>query len=57
MNQQCVEEHCASNELYFPGDDTSITNQDVPVLSLITTNLNGQLSHILTNNLNLKDHM
>ena len=40
-------------ELYFLGDNTSINNQKVPVLSPITANCIGNFSHILTNNLNL----
>ena len=41
-------------QLYLLGDNTSITNQEVPVLSPTTANFIGQLFRILTNNLNLK---
>ena len=47
----------STNDLYLLGDDTSITNQEVPVLSSIPDNFIGQLSSILTNNLNLNDHI
>ena len=43
-----------TGELYLLGDNTSITKQEVPVLSPITANFIGQLSGILTSNLNLK---
>ena len=43
-----------NDELYLLGDNKSITNEEVPVLSPITANFIGQLSLILTNNLNLK---
>ena len=43
-----------NDELYLLGNNTSITNEEVPVLSPITANFIGQLSLILTNNLNLK---
>ena len=36
------------------GDNTSITNEEVPVLASITANCIGQFSRILTNNLNVK---
>ena len=32
--------------LYFPSDNTNITNQEVPVLLPPTTNFIGQLFHI-----------
>ena len=47
-------ENSTTGELYLPSDSTSITNQEVPVLSPTTVNLIGQLPCILTNNLNLK---
>ena len=39
---------------YLLGDNTSIPNQEVPVLSPTTANVIGQLSRMLNNNLNLK---
>ena len=43
-----------NGELYLMGDNTSITNKKVLILSPITTNFIGQFFRILTNNLNLK---
>ena len=43
-----------TGELYLLGDNTSITNQEIPALSPTTANFTGQLSRIPTNNLNLK---
>ena len=45
---------CTTDDLYLLGDNTSFTNHEIPVLSFPTANFIGQLSHILTNNLNLK---
>ena len=47
-------EHSTAGELYLLGDNTSITNQEVAVLSHTTANFIGQFSRILTNILNLK---
>ena len=46
-----------TSELYLPGDNTSITNQKVPVFSPLTGIFIGQLSHALTNILNVKGHI
>ena len=47
-------EHSTTGTLLLLGDNTSISNQKVPVLSPTTAKFTGQLFHILTNNLKLK---
>ena len=41
-------EHSTTGELHLLDDNTSITNQEVPVLLSATANFIGQLSSILT---------
>ena len=40
--------------LYFGGDNTSTTHQEVLVLSPQQQNINGKICSVLTNNMNFK---
>ena len=46
-----------TGELYLLGDNTSMTNWEIPILPPNTANCIGQVSHILSNNLILKAHI